>query len=151
MRTRVTAVVLLLLASGAYAEQVDEAFGRLLRARSLRCDLQTGTQASWDGGTLKLQPASFGEGGRVTFDSIDTKSGKARLIGNAGASDIQVVPTAIGLTFVEQTAFGNLNFTTVFASYDSLSSRRFVAVASRHQDLNGPFPSQYHGTCSILE
>jgi hypothetical protein len=146
-----TAVVLILLVSGAYAQQADEAFGRLLRARSLRCDLRMGTQASWDGGTPKLERSTFGEGSRVTFDSIDTKAGKARLIANAGAGDVQVLATVAGLTFVEQTAFGNLNFTTVFANYDSAVSRQFIAVASRHQNINGPFPSQYHGTCSVLE
>lgn len=151
MRTRAVRAALLLLASGAYAQSADDAFGRLLKARSLRCDIQRGTQASWDGGNLKLEPATYGEGGRVTFDSIDIRSGKARLIGNAGAGDIQVVPTAVGLTFVEQTAFGNLNFTTVFGTYDSPSSRRLITVTSRHQDLHGPFPSQYHGTCSILD
>ena len=120
-------------------------------AHSIRCDLGQGTQASWDGGKLKLESANFGKGGQVTFDSIDANSGKARIIANAGAGDVFVLVTAIGLTFIEQTAMGNINFTTVFATYDSATSHRFIAVSSRHQDLNGPFPSQYHGTCSILE
>ena len=87
----------------------------------------------------------------MTFDSIDAKGGKARIIGNEGASNARVLLTATGLTFVEETAFGNVNFTTVFGRYDSATSRRFVAISSRHQDINGPFPSQYHGTCSVLE
>jgi hypothetical protein len=120
-------------------------------AHSIRCQLGRGTQASWDGGKLELENANMGESGQATFDSIDPKAGKARLIGNAGAGDVLIIATSAGLTFIEQTAFGNVNFTTVFAAYDSAASRRFVAVSSRHQNINGPFPSQYHGTCSVLE
>ncbi len=151
MRTAITTGVLILLVSTAHAQQADDVFARLLRARSLGCELGSGTQASWDGGRLKLQQSTFGQGGMVTFDSIDAKGGKGRIIGNAGAGDVRVLLTATGLTFVEETASGNLNFTTVFGRYESPASRRFVAVSSRHQDINGPFPSQYHGTCSVLE
>ena len=151
MRTAITTGALILLVSIAHAEQTDEVFARLLRARSLRCELGAGTQASWDGGRLKLEQSTFGQGGMVTFDSIDAKGGKARIIGTAGAGSVRVLLSPTGLTFVEETAFGNLNFTTVFGRYDSAVSRRFVAVSSRHQDINGPFPSQYHGTCSVLE
>ncbi len=151
MRTAITTGALILLVSNVYAQQTDEVFAQLLRTRSLRCELGTGTQASWHGGRLKLEQSTFGQGGMVTFDSINAKGGKARIIGNAGAGNVRVLVTATGLTFVEETAFGNLNFTTVFGRYDSAVSRRFVAVSSRHQDINGPFPSQYHGTCSVLE
>ena len=151
MRLLAIALVLLIPAATAHAQQADEPFARLLGARSIRCELGKGTQASWDGGKLKLESSNFGKGGQVTFDSIDAKAGKARIVANVGAGDVLVLVTIAGLTFVEQTALGNVNFTTVFASYDSPSSRRFVAVSSRHQNLNGPFPSQYHGTCSVLE
>ena len=151
MRDISTVAALILLGSGAYAQPAEEAFARLLTVRSLRCELGAGTQASWDSGSLKLERSAFGEGAKVTFDSIDTKAGKARLIGTQGAGDVQVLLTVAGLTFIEQTAFGNLNFTTVFSKFDSAVSRRFIAVASRHQNINGPFPSQYHGTCSVLE
>jgi hypothetical protein len=80
-----------------------------------------------------------------------SNTGTARIIGNIGAGDILVKMTPAGITFIEETLFGNLNITTVFANYDSSASQRFVAVASRHQNINGPFPSQYHGTCTILE
>jgi hypothetical protein len=149
MRTVMSACVLMVLVSATHAQQADEVLTRLLRARSLRCEFQAGTQASWDGGSLKLKQVTAGEGGRMTFDSIDTRAGKARMIGNVGAVDVRVLMTVTGLTFVEETHFGNLNFTTVFGSYDS--SRRVIAVSSRHQDINGPFPSQYHGTCSVLD
>ena len=58
--------------------------------------------------------------------------------------------TAAGITFAEQTEVGNINITTVFSDYVGTASRRFIAVQSRHISALGPFPSQYHGTCSIL-
>lgn len=145
------AVVLMLPSVPAYAQDADEPMTRLLGAHSIRCEFGRGTQASWNGGALKLENSNFGEGGEVTFDSIDPNARKARIIANAGAGDVLLLVTAAGLTFVEQTPAGNLNFTTVFAAYDSTASRRFVAVSSRHQNLFGPFPSQYHGACFVLE
>jgi len=151
MRRLSIAIGCLILGTSAYAQEVDEALARLLSAKSIRCEIGKGTQASWEGGKLRREESEFGEGAKATFDSIDAQAGKARIIGNAGAGDLMVLVTTAGLTFVEPTALGNINFTTVFASYDSPVSRRFVAVSSRHQSINGPFPSQYHGTCSILE
>ena len=151
MRSYAAVITFLILSSIAQAQQVGKPIYHLINARSIGCELDRGTQASWDGGKLKLKGSNFGEGGKVTFDSIDTRKGKARLIGNVGAEDVVVLITPSGLTFVEQTAMGNLNFTTVFSAYDSSSLHRFIAVSSRHMNFNSPFPSQYHGTCSILE
>lgn len=151
MRQLAIALAILIVAATVHAQQADDPFARLFSARSIRCELGKGTQASWDGGTLKVESANFGQAGQITFDSIDAKAGKGRIVGSIGAGDVFVLVTTAGLTFIEQTAFGNVNITTVFASYDSPSSRRFVAVSSRHQDVNGPFPSQYHGTCFVLE
>ena len=133
------------------AQQVDEPFKRLVNARSLRCELTRGVQASWDSGQLKLEPSAMSDAGKMTFDSISPKDGTARIIGNAGVGDVIVNVSIAGITFLEETKSGNLNITTIFASYESPGSRRFVAVQSRHQTLNGPFPSQYHGTCTVLE
>ena len=116
--------------------------------------MTTGTQADWASGKLKVSQTSW-EGGMVTFDSIKheagTDAGTARIVGNAGAGDILVKMTPAGITFIEETLFGGLNITTVFANYDSAATQRFIAVASRHLNINGPFPSQFHGTCTILQ
>jgi hypothetical protein len=145
-------VLLVLLAAPAPAQDGDDPFDRLRRAKSIRCELDRGTYGSWERGGLKLEPERFGEGGKVTFDSIDTNAGKARLIGSIGAVDVRAILTETGLTFIEATQVGNLNFTTIFATYDTLESRRFVAVSSRHVAIEkSPSPSQYHGTCFVLE
>jgi hypothetical protein len=146
-----SAGVLILLVSAAHAQPADdEIFTHLLGARSVRCDFETGTHGSWDSGRLKLERAAWGKGNTMTVDSIDIKEGTARLIANVGAGDVRVLMTPTGLTFVEETALGSLNFTTVFGSYGP--SRRLIAVTSRHMStFSGPFPSQYHVTCSILD
>lgn len=140
--------------SRAHAQQADDAYERLVSATSLRCELTKGTQASWDSGDLTLAQSDSGASGEVTFDSINHKRGTARLIANAGATDVKVMASSTGLTFVEKTDVGNWNFTTVFAHYDAPGSRRFVVVESRHTTLStliGPFPSQYYGSCVVLE
>ena len=50
---------------------------------------------------------------------------------------------------MEQTGFGSINLTTVFARR---ASGGFIAVASRHVDLlTNPLPSQYHGVCQVWQ
>jgi hypothetical protein len=125
MQTAITAAAALVVVSMAHAEQADDAVARLLKARSIRCELSAGTQASWHGGRLKLERSTFGGGGTVTFDSIefDAQSGRGRIIGNARAGDVRVLVTTSGLTFVEETAAG-IYFTTVFNRYDSAVSKK---------------------------
>ena len=117
--------------------------------------MTTGTEADWDSGKLKLSESSSGSG-LVTFDSIKrnagTDTGSARIIvGNIFSGDVLVKMTGAGITFIEESLNGNLSITTVFANVSSVN-QRFIAVSSRHLRLmNGPFPSQYYGTCTILQ
>ena len=100
---------------------------------------------------MTIKEGNWGKGGTVVFDSIDTKRGTARIVGNAGAGDIAVLRTVDGLTFIEETLLGTVNVTTVLAR-PLESTNRLVAVMSRHiTSFGGPFPSQWHGTCRILE
>ena len=129
--------------------QPTDTLTQLLAATSLTCQFSSkGTEATWDSGRLKITekalPASMTT---LTWGSIDRKAGKARLIADVGPIDVVVMTTKTGITLIEETFLGNLNFTTVFANYDSPLSRRFLAVRSFHQSVNGPFPSQYYGTC----
>lgn len=134
--------------------QTDDAVSRLVASRSLRCQFDQGTQAKWETGNLKIETVRFGEGGAVTFDSINSKAGRARVIGNAGAGDVDLIPAAGALTFVETTGLGSVNVTTVFGEYRTRLSREFIAVQSRHiigMLGSAPLPSQFHGTCRVLE
>lgn len=144
-------VLLVLIVSVANGQESErKAFDRLLAARCLRCTLDEGTQAEWRGGRVKLTSARFGKAGVLTFDGINVKEGTARLIAGSVA-DVAVLVTPVGLTFLEQTGSGNLIVTTVFGDH-ALSGDRFAAVSSRHiATFTSPFPSQYHGTCTILE
>ena len=128
----------------------------LFQAQSIKCEWGQGTTARWNEGRPSLEQASVGKDAgtvfEMVFDSIDTQAGTARIIGNAGAGDISVVVTPVGLTFIEQTGVGGLNFTTVFTHFVEPENVARVAVTSRHITLSGsPFPSQYHGTCVILQ
>jgi len=110
-------------------------------------------QADWRNGRLETSVNS--EEVTSHFDSIDLKKGTARLIGNVGAGDVITILTAESLTFIEKTASGNLNFTTVFPFYKN-NTQEFLAVTSRHLVLPNregvsPFPSQHHGTCQVWE
>ena len=123
----------------------------LFQAQSIKCEWGQGTMVSWDEGRPSLEQGSFGKDSGVVFDSIDTQAGTARIIGNVGAGDISVVVTPVGLTFIEKTGVGGLNFTTVFKHFVEPENVSRVAVTSRHHGLFSPFPSQYHGTCVILQ
>ena len=151
---RLVWVMLFWLLTATFAVQalcVDKAFDQLLRAKSVRCQFNEGTTASWDGGKPRLERGKAGEGTTSTFDSIDVKEGRARLITRAGAGDVAVISTLIGVTFIESVENGGLNITTVFTQYVKAAGERFIAVFSKHVDVFGPLPSQWHGTCQILQ
>lgn len=146
----VIATLCCLLAGGAAAQQPeakDVTLKALLAARSLKCGFPVNAVTDWKSGTPKVTVGR--EDFTLHFDGIDVKAQKARLIGNQGAGDLGVLATGAGLHFMEQTGWGNINFTTVFASR---AAGGFIAVASRHVDLlGGPLPSQYHGVCKLWQ
>lgn len=129
----------------------NDAFDLLVHAKSIRCKFDQGTVAVYKSGTLTLKQERFGEDNTFTFDSINPRASTARLIANAGAGDVTVLPTMGGLTFVETTTFGSVNVTTVFGDYATPSTQEYIGVTSRHVAvLGGPIPSQYHGLCRVL-
>ena len=131
------------------SETVDSIFAALLNAKSLKCTLGPGAVGDWESGDVKVAKQKWDS--TMHFDSINPKAGTARLIGNAGSTDVAVIVTPAGFTFIEQTGAGNLVFTTVFASYKK-NTNEFQVVSSRHIAMMGsPLPSQYHGTCKVWE
>ena len=126
----------------------DDDFQRLARARSLRCTFGPGAVGDWRAGTVKLVNDRYDA--TVQFDSINVKSGSARVIGNIGAGDIAVLLTRVGLTFMDtRETFETVTITTVFGR--KAKSGDYIAVTSRHFAALVPTPSQYHGTCQIWE
>jgi hypothetical protein len=144
------AVAFVLIASFASSATASEdTFSRLVGSRSLQCTFGPGASADWKSGKPFVQENKFDT--VLQFDAIDLKAKKARLIGNQGASDVAALVTPAGVTFIEETGFGNLSITTVFSDY-AKGTREFVVVHSRHiGGLGSPLPSQYHGTCKVWE
>ena len=117
-------------------------------ARSLKCAFPTVTSLDWKANDIKptVSQQDFG----FNLDGIDHKAYQARLIGNLGAVDLAVIDGFKVIPFVETTASGNVNVTTVFAEA-APGNRRFKAVHSRHVHmLGGPLPSQAYGYCRDL-
>jgi hypothetical protein len=120
---------------------------KLIGAKSLKCIFGPGSSASWETGEPKISMDEFNVA--FHFDSINSKLGKARLIANLGAEDVLVLTSPSGLSFIEETASGNMTFTTVFLT-PIKGSDEFPGVTSRHMEIFGSLiPSQYHGTCKI--
>ncbi len=144
-------IILVTIPLVANAQDADPEFKRLVTATTLRCNFDNGASAVWSNAKAKVELTSFGKDGQLTFDSINLKEGKARLIGNAGATDVHTLPTETGITFLERTGSGNLNITTVFFSTASNDKQSYLAVTSRHSSFRNPMPSQYYGSCNVLE
>jgi hypothetical protein len=116
--------------------------------KSWKCDFPLAASSDWQKDEplpeLKKQMFSF------NIDSVDTQGKKARMIGNAGSDDVDVLFGADVLHFLEVTPIGNLNVTTIFAS--AVKSGKFKSVHSRHVNLIGsPLPSQAYGFCQVWE
>jgi hypothetical protein len=150
----VVVYMLMIMTLPVFGEDVESPLQGLLKTPSLRCSFSLVMQADWESGKLK-NSVDKEEDIVLHFDSINPKRGKARLIGNEGATDVVVIPSASGLNFLEETPSGNINFTAIFQSAEK-NSTDFIAVTSRHLLFPGlaglyPFPSQHHGTCKIWQ
>jgi hypothetical protein len=127
----------------------DSQLSALFKAKSLRCKWVSGYVGKWTEGTLKVTPDRFDD--ITTFDSIDRAKGTARLLGNQSAGTVTLILTVAGLTFLDQSPAGSIFLTTVFADSKNKAGD-YVAVSSRHFSFfTTVAPSQYHGTCKILE
>lgn len=145
-------VVLVLICVGISWAAKDDPFRNLLdllEGHSLKCDFSVVSQTYWENGnlTIKTEPE---KDFLLHFDSIDIQRNHARLLGNLGAVDVSLLLTSGTLSFLETTANGGVNLTTIFPSYRN-ESREFIAVTSRHLAVFGPFSSQHHGTCQVWE
>ncbi|QDP71543.1 hypothetical protein FOG18_02615 [Legionella israelensis] len=150
---------------GERATEYKTAINKLKSSKSIKCYFPQGVLANWQGESLKLEEDRMSNA--THFDNIDISGkGRARLIGNMGATDVLAVISPTGITFIEYTDVGNVTYTTVFPSYlgnkkinsepkkdTFLFQEAYIAVFSRHiyAPIIGAMPSQFHGYCRILE
>jgi len=129
-------------------EQYRQARKVLDEARSLRCEFPSGSFV--DVGDPRLARHE-GPGAEVTFDAIDRRRGRARIVAKAGAGDVSVFTGATALTFLELSQTGNPLVTVVFPQFRA-GTRKLLAVDSEHiYAMGGTTVGQYYGTCTILE
>jgi hypothetical protein len=125
-------VVLLAFSQSAYAQ-----------ALAYVCDFPQGYSWESTGENYKGEKTSETMNFTLTVDSPNT----GKMIGNAGASEVSVLDTAEGTSFLEQTPSGNIAVTTVFKA---TQSNKRKAVHSRHMNLlENPLISQYVGNCEL--
>ncbi len=86
----------------------------------------------------------------LTFDQLDVKKNRGRMIGNAGATDVGVINGDNSIHIIEQTPSGNMNITTIF-NPPIKNSSNYPVVHSRHVNIfDEPMTSQYVGLCKKL-
>lgn len=114
---------------------------------TLKCSFSSGVFTDFDTGKPRTKASKIPD---LIFDQIQSNSDRARLIGNAGATDVVVVRGVETTNFIETTTSGNLNTTAVFRIEKSGSSAGVPVVHSRHVASDGLIPSQYWGVCREL-
>jgi hypothetical protein len=71
----------------------------------------------------------------------DSTADKAYLLGNAGSSEVELIPNTDGVSFVEITRSGNVMVTAITASGEAVHSRNGIMF----KEL---VPSQFYGRCA---
>jgi hypothetical protein len=87
----------------------------------------------------------------LIIDNVNPKARTARLVGNAGGSDLALLSdTNLLISFAELTAIGGVSYLSIFKR-SATADGRHRAVFSRHLGFSLPFGSismtQYYGTC----
>ena len=73
---------------------------------------------------------------------VDTGAKKAYLMGNAGSSEVEIIPNTDGISFAEITRSGNVMVTTITKSGEAVHSRNGIMF----KEL---VPSQFYGNCVV--
>ena len=125
---------------------------RLLEADTIRIDFYSAATLALRKNPPEIEISKEGME-PITYAQIDLTKGKAVMVANTGSTDVQVLLTDTGLTFVETTGGGNFMITTVF--FNQKITNKYVAVHSRHNSgweaLGGPpMPQQHYGTCCFI-
>ena len=73
---------------------------------------------------------------------VDAGTKKAYQVGNAGSSEVEIIPNTDGISFVEITRSGNVMVTAITESGEAVHSRNGIM-------FNELIPSQYYGRCAV--
>jgi len=117
------------------------------KTTTLKCSFSDGVSTDFDTGKPRTKASQMPD---LIFDQVQSNSDRARLIGNAGATDVVVVRGVETTNFIETTTSGNLNTTAVYRLEKSGSSAGVPVVHSRHFAFDGLMPSQFWGVCRAL-
>lgn len=142
-------IFLQMFSSLSLAQSSDKPPEILFNTKTLKCEFYLGLTVDWDKG----KPVYSESRSKMSFlfSAIDKKNNAATMIGNAGSEGVSLfINKSKGITFIEQTPAGNLNFTTVFNTLVA-GTNKYIAVHSRHVKISSPLPSQYHGACEPWE
>ena len=125
----------------------------LMKATTLTCTFTSEQQTRWGSGGPTKEEGVIKD--KVTFLSINHKSGEAKIIGGTRYDDEQHIPLRIrafthSITFFELTKAGELNpvITTVLDDYYA-GTTKFIAVRSAHvtSAFRRALATQETGTC----
>lgn len=72
---------------------------------------------------------------------VDSAAQKAYLLGNAGSSEVELIPNTDGVSFVEITRSGNVMVTAITAEGEAVHSRNGIMFKQL-------VPSQFYGRCA---
>ena len=112
---------------------------RLLNASAISCTFDPGYSGWWQDGQLKAGTVAF-KGGAISFDSIDSGVGSARMraspvvVGSStGETAVHIAPSSKSLSFYGIKPSGAFTVVTVYSEVDS--SGRYLAAMSSHGDI----------------
>ena len=140
----------LCVASVGASSSAEDLAARLRHARSLHCTY-TSAVTTWVRHGRRTVDQTHDKGSAV-YDNINADKGTARVIGNAGASDLVVWFDRSGsLWMLERTPSGNEVVTTVVPMYAE-DTDSFVVLESRHT-FTGPTVTgeTHYGTCKVWD
>jgi ABC-type amino acid transport substrate-binding protein len=148
-------LALLLTSFFAAPAKAENALEALLNAKTIRCTVKDGFTSEFNGKEIKTEKGVFSskpEDRVLTIAKIDLKTSAAIIIGNAGADDIVIRASEVGLNLISFTGIGAMVTGTVYSNTNSRGE--YFYATSRHTQLLGAsisLPSQWTGFCKILE
>lgn len=121
----------------------------------MRCHFTADAETTWTNGQRAITSQKLNgqqPSNEVTYDSIDTRAGKARIIGNIGASNVIVQMDSFGaLWIVDSPPAGFIFVTTILPIY-AAGTDEFIILESRHSWIRtDALATQSSGTCTLLE